>query len=121
MNRSCRFYRSLRAVKVLFAALRSTLTVLAPRMGGLYRFRVADLSAAIAFSHAARRHPPTPTLKGPPATKPQHYPSRPILGGMKGGEGGQKPQKTKKKKKKTHPWLVGNQQVIGSSPIAGSL
>jgi hypothetical protein len=55
MNRSCRFYRSLRAVKVLLAALRSTLTVLAPRMGGLYRFRVADLSAAIAFSHAARR------------------------------------------------------------------
>jgi hypothetical protein len=33
-----RFYRSLRAVKVLLATLRSTLTVLASRMGGLYRF-----------------------------------------------------------------------------------
>jgi len=32
------FYRSLRAVKVLLAALRSTLTVLAPQMGGTYRF-----------------------------------------------------------------------------------
>ena len=32
-------YRSLRAVKVLLAALRSTLTVLAPRMGGRYRLR----------------------------------------------------------------------------------
>jgi len=32
------FYRSLRAVKVLLAPLCSTLTVLAPRGGGLYRF-----------------------------------------------------------------------------------
>ena len=33
-----RVYRSLRAVKVLLAALRSTLTVLAPRKEGAYRF-----------------------------------------------------------------------------------
>ena len=32
------FYRSLCAVKVLLAALRSTLTVLASQMGGTYRF-----------------------------------------------------------------------------------
>jgi hypothetical protein len=37
-NTHFRFYHSLRAVKVLLAALRSTLTVLASRMGGLYRF-----------------------------------------------------------------------------------
>ena len=35
---STSFYRSLRAVKVLLAALRSTLTVLAPHGAGLYRF-----------------------------------------------------------------------------------
>jgi hypothetical protein len=35
---SLQFYRSLRAVKVLLAALRSTLTVLASRMEGRYRF-----------------------------------------------------------------------------------
>ena len=39
---SLRFYRSLRAVKVLLALLRSTLTVLAPRMGGLYQFALGQ-------------------------------------------------------------------------------
>jgi hypothetical protein len=36
---SFQFYHSLRAVKVLLAALRSTLTVLALRMEGPYRSR----------------------------------------------------------------------------------
>jgi hypothetical protein len=38
-NRAAHFYRSLRAVKVLLAALRSTLTVLAPQREGRYRLR----------------------------------------------------------------------------------
>ena len=39
-----RLYRSLRAVKVLLASLRSTLTVLASRMGGSYRFALEEQS-----------------------------------------------------------------------------
>ncbi|HVD95081.1 MAG TPA: hypothetical protein VNE84_02955 [Candidatus Limnocylindria bacterium] len=39
---SLRFYHSLRAVKVLVAALRSTLTVLASPMGGLYQFTLEE-------------------------------------------------------------------------------
>jgi len=39
---SLRLYHSLRAVKVLLALLRSTLTVLASQMGGLYRFALEE-------------------------------------------------------------------------------
>ncbi len=39
-----RLYRSLCAVKVLLAALRSTLTVLASRMAGLYWFALEEQS-----------------------------------------------------------------------------
>ena len=46
------FCRSLRAVKVLLAALRSTLTVLAPRRAGLYRFALEK--QLLCFDHQPR-------------------------------------------------------------------
>jgi hypothetical protein len=54
---AARFYRSLRAVKVLLASLRSTLTVLALRMRGRYRFALEKqlLTLGLAVKHSAQR------------------------------------------------------------------
>ena len=41
-DQGLRLYHSLRAVKVLLAALRSTLTVLASQIGGAYRFPLEE-------------------------------------------------------------------------------
>jgi hypothetical protein len=68
---SFQFYHSLRAVKVLLAALRSTLTVLALRMEGPYRSRWKNSCSfliKIAFGHLAQRilgsHDKLPILRG---------------------------------------------------------
>ena len=50
-----RFYRSLCAVKVLLAALRSTLTVLASQMGGAYRFALEKQWLCFDYIHALSR------------------------------------------------------------------
>ena len=50
-----RFYRSLCAVNVLLAPLRSTLTVLASQMGGAYRFALEKQWLCFDHIHALSR------------------------------------------------------------------
>jgi hypothetical protein len=52
MNRASDFIARCAAVKVLLAALRSTLTVLAPRGAGLYRFALQK--QLLCFDHGSR-------------------------------------------------------------------
>jgi hypothetical protein len=61
-----RFYRSLRAVKVLLAALCSTLTVLAPQRGGRYRFALEE-AVALLIDHAVPRERLVSRYEGIPA------------------------------------------------------
>ena len=117
-----RLYRSLRAVKVLLAALRSTLTVLASQMRGPYRFALEE-QLLFSFSESAQH-----IFKEPKASDAQRrsycqiLPLSPNFGEYRGlRRATERPNLLGNYDKLPISRGVCNQQVVGSNPSAGSL